>query len=467
MKNASRHRHLGRRLTGALLLAAAALGLHAPARAENHALIMTIDYAGSRSELFPAGLEADGLMASQMAEGMGVPRQNIIWLRNLQLTARGMLDALLDLAQNRVREGDKVFVFYSGHGTQVRGPEGGSKCHEGMVTADGDVFFDIDLQKVLQMLADKASQVVMLNNSCFSGGQATKSAQSPRADGAVPLFTRVSKAGSAADAGYQCGDAVNMKALTKSLGVVDTAKSARMLYVAAAADNEVGWMTRMGGVATQAWARCLQDGAADGDRNGLIDGDELRQCAQGIINRGKAAQTVTLVGASKLPLSFLGSQGGSAPVSNAAGALESLRAGADPSIRVELRVANPRLQIKRDMLDFSVTLDRPGYLYLLHLGTDGQYYLLYPNERDSANKLPAGNHRFPRDSWALQAQGPAGKGYFMAYWSAAPKDFSKALSKDGPFASAKPTTSSVRSLGVVAMDQRYGASAVTEISEVP
>lgn len=463
-----------RRLVMAGLLAAAAAGA-VPARAENHALIMTIDYAGTRSELFPAAMEADGRMASRIAEDMGVPRQNIRWLRNRQLTAQGMVDALLDLVRNRVREGDKVFLFYSGHGTQVAGPQGGSKCHEGMVTADGDVLFDVDLEKVLAMLSSKASQVVMLNNSCFSGGQATKSALSPlaplspRADGALPMFTPVSKAGTAADADYRCGSAVNTKALARSLGVVETAKSSRMLYVAAAADNEVGWLTRNGGVATLAWARCLRDGNADRDRNGIVDGEELRQCAQEQISGSgaKPSQTVTLVGAARLPLSFLGREGGSGPVPNPAGALETLRAAADPNIRVELRVANPTLKIRSDLLDFSVTLDRPGHLSLLHLGTDGKYHLLFPNDRDRDNRLAAGTHRFPRADWALQAQGPAGKGYFMAYWSATPIDFSKALPQDGIFASATPTPSTVRSLGVVATEKRFGASAVVEIQEVP
>lgn len=441
------------------------------AQADNHALIMTIDYAGTGNQLPPAGIEADGRLASQIAEGMGVPRQNIRWLRNKDLSARGIAEAIGQLATERIREGDKVFLFYSGHGAQVDG-RNGSKCTEGMVSADMKIIADSFLQEALELLSSKASQVVMLNDSCFSGGQATKSlTRGP--NGATPKFVVLPKAGSANDEGYVCGQAVNAKALSRTLGVVASAKASRMLYIAAAADNEVAWAAERGSAATVAWARCLQDRNADRDRNGIIDGEELKQCAQAAVNAGGAGkQTITLLGEGRLPMSFVagpsgspGPSGGAAPVQNAAGALESLRRAADPTIRVGIQVNNPRLKINQDLLDFSVTVDRPGYLYLLHLGTDGKYYQLFPNDRDSNNQVAAGTHRFPRESWALQAHGPAGRSYVMAYFSNSPRDFGKELSKEGGFVTGNANAATVRSLGVVAMDSRFGASPVAEITE--
>lgn len=459
------------RLSAACALALGGLLLGGHAHADNHALIMTIDYAGTGNQLPPAGIEADGRLASQIAEGMGVPRQNIRWMKNRELTQRGIADAIQQLATERVREGDKVFLFYSGHGAQVQGING-SKCTEGLVGADVKIVPDSFLQSALEVLSAKASQVVMLNDSCFSGGQATKSL-TRGADGAAPKFAVVAKAGSASDENYQCGNAVNAKALSRSLGVVAAAKSARMLYIAAAADNEVAWAAERGSAATVAWARCLQDRNADRDRNGIIDGEELRQCSQAAVNAGGAGkQTITVLGEARLPMSFVAgpssgpSGGGAAPVQNAAGALESLRRAADPTIRVGIQVNNPRLKINQDLLDFSVSVDRPGYLYLLHLGTDGKYYQLFPNDRDSSNQVQAGTHRFPRASWALQAHGPAGRSYVMAYLSSTPRDFGKELSKDGGFVTGQANAATVRSLGVVAMESRFGASQVAEIAEV-
>ncbi|KAK6028859.1 caspase domain protein [Ostertagia ostertagi] len=224
------------RLCAAFAIALGALSLGGVAHADNHALIMTIDYAGTGNQLPPAGIEADGRLASQIAEGMGVPRSNIRWVRNKELSAQGIADAIRQLANERMQEGDKAFLFYSGHGAQVDG-RNGSKCTEGMVSADLKIVADSFLQEALEVLAAKASQVVMLNDSCFSGGQATKSL-TRSADGSTPKFAVLPKAGSANDEGYQCGNAVNAKALSRSLGVVASAKSARMLYIAAAADNE-------------------------------------------------------------------------------------------------------------------------------------------------------------------------------------------------------------------------------------
>lgn len=452
----------------ALLALAACLALTGAVRAENHALIMTIDYAGTRAQLPPTGIEADGRMAAEIAQGMGVPAANIRWLRNGSLGMEGLTAALQDLLNNRVREGDKVFLYYSGHGTQTEGR--GVKCTEGMVSADLRAYTDDKLEAALEALAAKASQVVMLNDSCFSGGQATKSLDRGVGDGAVAKVFYNDKSGAASDADYVCNQPVNKSGLGRTLGVVGAKPSTRMLYIAASADNEVSWAAREGSTATLAWSRCLSNRAADRDGNGIIDGEELRQCAQAMIDRaGGKKQTITLKGESGLPLSFTasaGGSGGSAAPSNMSQALETLRRAADPTMLVEISVANPQLKINRDLLDFSVRTAQAGYLYLLHIGTDGKFYQLFPNGRDSNNQVTAGTHRFPRPSWGIQAQGPEGTGYVMAYLSNTPRNFGKELGNEGGFATAAPTAGTVRSLGVVALDGRYGASSVAAIQEV-
>ena len=460
-----------RRLAGAAI-ALCSLGIAAQARAENHALIMTIDYIGTRAQLPPTGIEADGRMATQMAQGMGVPAANIRWLRNGSLGLEGMTVAIEDMTRNRIGEGDKVFVYYSGHGTQTENAGGRSKCTEGMVAADLRPYTDERLEAALDALSAKASQVVMLNDSCFSGGQATKSLDHGLGDGAVAKVFYSEKSGAASDADYACNQPVNKSGLSRTLGVVGARASTRMLYVAASADNEVSWALPSGSTATVAWSRCLANREADRDGNGIIDGEELRTCAQALIDAaGGKRQTITLRGEAGLPLSFLAGAGASAsassaPVSNPAQALETLRLAADPTIRVEVSIKNARLKIDRDLLDFSVRTERPGYLYLLHIGTDGKFYQLFPNARDSNNFLNAGSHSFPRPAWGIQAQGPEGSGYVMAYLSSAPRNFTKGMATEGGFATAASTAATVHKLGVVALDGRYGASRVATIEEV-
>jgi hypothetical protein len=444
-------------------VAACTLGFSGQALAANHALIMTIDYSGTRHEL--PGIEKDGQIASKIAEGMGVPRQNIKWIRNRDLTLGGMSSALNDLVQNRIANGDKVFLYYSGHGYQR---SSGAKCTESLVTSDEKFFEDEKLQQALDTLAAKASQVVMFNDSCFSGGAATKD-MSRNADGAVPKVFTDDKSGSSADTDYVCGQATNKDFGSRTLGVVARQRPTQILYVAASADNEVSRASPNGSWGTLAWSHCLASKAADRDGNGIIDGQELGQCSQAYINKNyPKQQTIKLIGNEKLLMSFAGgSNGGPAsPVTNARGTLETFRAAADPGIQVGLSIAKSRLTIGRDLLDFSVTTERPGYLHLLHVSSDGKFYVLFPNKIDTNNFVKPGTHRFPKPTWGIQAQGPAGTSYVMAYLSEGPKDFSKELETEGPFATGESNTDTTRKLGVIALNGRYGASTVAAIQEV-
>lgn len=467
MKKTTTSQRTLHRVAAAALTALAFMGA---AKAESFALVMTTDYKGvlppGKGEL--PGIDKDGEMAIRIAESMGVPRPNIRWLRNGEMTLSSFQAALQDLLNNRMRDGDKVFLYYSGHGYQEVNSAGGNKCSEGMVTHDLKHFQDDRLRATLDAIAAKASQVVMLNDSCFSGGAATKDMERG-ADGSVPKFYQVDKAGSANDPGYTCGQETNKDFATRTLGAVARQRPSQMLYVAAAADNEVSRASNIGSWATLAWAQCLSGRGADADGNGLVDGNELRQCAQTFIDRNfPKKQTISLVGNASLLMSFAGSDAGgaNAPVARPDRTLETLRAAADPSIKVGISVAKDKLSIGKDLLDFSVSTDRDGYLHLLHVGTDGKFYVLYPNRLDSNNYLKAGTHRFPRATWGIQAQGPAGTGYIMAYLSTSPKDFTKGLAEDGAFATGEATEATARKLGVVALNGRYGASTVVPVREV-
>lgn len=444
-------------------LAACASGIASQALAANHALIMTIDYSGTANAL--PGIDKDGEIASKIAEGMGVPRQNIRWVRNRELTLGGMSSALNDLVQNRISNGDKVFLYYSGHGYQR---SGGAKCMEALVTSDEKFFEDEKLQQALDTLAAKASQVVMFNDSCFSGGAATKD-MSRSGDDAVPKVYTDAKSPSSTETDYVCGQASNKDFGWRTLGAVARQQPAQILYVAASADHEVSRASSNGSWGTLAWSYCLSSKAADRDGNGIIDGQELRQCAQAYIAKNyPKQQTIQLIGNEKLAMSFAGSSSDavSAPVTNPRGTLETFRAAADPGIQVGMSIAKSRLTIGRDLLDFSVTTARDGYLNLLHVSSDGKFYVLFPNKLDNNNYVKAGNHRFPRATWGIQAQGPEGTSYVMAYLSEGPRDFSKNLGSEGPFAAGASNTDTTSKLGVVALSGRYGASAVAAIQEV-
>ena len=444
-------------------LATCAMAMTGQAKAANHALIMTIDYQGTSN--FLPGIGKDGDMAVKIAQSMGIPSPNITRLGNNELTLSGMSRAIQDLI-SRIQVDDKVFLYYSGHGYQMGVNGSGSKCSEAIVTSDTQFFHDVQLSESLEALAAKASQVVMFNDSCFSGGAATKDF-SRSADDAVPKVYEAKS--SDAITGYVCGHAVNKE--FRNLGVVALKHPPQTLYVAAAASNEVSFASTKGSWATQAWYACLSGGSADRDGNGIVDGNELRDCSQSILNAAGRQQTISLLGSTSpsLPVSFIGSGSGGAPtpVAHLNRTLESLHAAADPSMSVDLSITNNRLTINKDNLDFSVTTQQSGYLYLLHVASDGKYYVLFPNKLDQNNNVQSGTQRFPRARWAIQAQGPMpGTSYIMAYLSGSPRDFTKNMEVEGPFATGDANTNTTKTLGIVALSGRYGASTVAAIQEV-
>lgn len=460
-------------------LGLAAMGILAagPLHAENYALLMTIGNYSNPNASLP-GIDLDARMARRIAQSMGVQEQNILEYSDGQLSQQ-KLQATLATLTTRIAQGDNIFIYYSGHGSQ-RTARGAGKCSEGMVTHDMSTFDDNDLEDTLKQLAAKAGQVVMLNDSCFSGGQATKSRGNDiDADRKAKTWKDVANI-----ANYQCGSAINAK-MTRNLVPTAARAGANFLYIAAAADNEVAFATSRGSSATVAWASCL-DARSDADRSGMLTGRELQRCAQEWIRNNNFNQTITLVGNAELPLSFVhaampaqGGAGGAGAAAegaaNALAALENLRQQASPNMHVQLRSAKPSLKIGRDYLDLSVTTNQAGYLYLLHVGSDGKSFdLLFPNSRDTNNHVQAGTTLLPRPSWGIQAAGPAGTSYVMAILSETPREFGAGMAEiaSTPFRSAAASTRAVRNLAVVGMGQgasapgRMGASAVLPIIEV-
>jgi hypothetical protein len=456
------------RICTALALTLASLAAAPQALAANHALILWIgDYGGAHD--LP-GINHDAAMARRIALAMGVPDGNIRDVGNAQLTKVALARALTDL-HGRIAQDAKVFIYYSGHGHQRSGLDG-ARCTEGMVTRDPDLFEDFRLESALTALGRKASQLVVMNDSCFSGDAATKDLQRGDGGGArdefVPKFYRGSLPAGAAVAGdHECGGAVNR--MSRNLRAVGSDERApQVLYIAASAADEVSLATPQGSLATRAWAQCLQ--TADIDRSGAVDGDELRACAQGHLDRWLqrrgGRQTLTMAGNTRLPLTF--TDGGGAATGTTvdpARTLADIQAMRDPSHRVSLQAARSTLRIGRDALDFNVTTDREGYLYVLHVGSDGKTFdLLFPNGYDRDHRVSAGTHRLPRPQWQVTVAGPAGTSRLMAMVSPRPLDFSKGMNLSTAFASTAANAGAARNL-MSESTTRFGASEVVDIHE--
>lgn len=451
------------RVAATLALALTGLGAVPAAHAENHALILWIGDYGGRNNL--PGIDRDAAMARQIALGMGVPADNIVEVSNTQLTRNAMAQAFSSL-YDRIAQDDKVFIYYSGHGMQVAGADG-AKCTEGMVTRDPALFEDFNLQSALTALGRKSSQLVFMNDSCFSGGAATKQLRVVADDFVPKFYSGTLPAGAAVSGDQQCGDAVN-KMGRNMQALAAQPRAPQVLYIAASAADQVSLATSRGSLATLAWAQCLRTG--DADRSGAIDGEELRACAQRLMDgalQGRRQQTLTLVGNTRLPLAFTASGAGSPATSvDPVRTLANIQAMRDPSHQVVLQAARTTLRIDQDELDFSVNTSQAGYLYVLHVGSDGMTFdLLFPNAQDTNNRVNAGNHALPRPTWRVRVAGPVGTSRLMAVVSPRPLDMSKGMDMSSLFPHAIATADNAKNL-VSASTGRFGVSEIVDFREV-
>jgi serine/threonine protein kinase len=123
-------------------------------------------------------------------------------------------------------------------------------------------------------------------------------------------------------------------------------------------------------------------------------------------------------------------------------ALKQVLGGASPDRMVAVQVEQPRVQIGRDRLSFSVRASHAGYLYVQMVGTDrNNFYMLFPNVVDKGNYVKAGQTiTLPRPKWKMVGNGPTGVDQFVAIVSDVPRDFTGAGLVSGELFSEFPIT---------------------------
>jgi hypothetical protein len=126
-----------------------------PARPGSHALILGIGAFASAGIPPLPGVGHDMRSAQELALAMGVPAAQITVVRDGELSLEGMVRAVQQLVQ-RVQPGDRVFLYYSGHGTRyLDSGRPGSPCVTSLLTHDGAPFTDSMMTEALNLLAEK------------------------------------------------------------------------------------------------------------------------------------------------------------------------------------------------------------------------------------------------------------------------------------------------------------------------
>jgi len=275
----------------AILAMAAAIALPSTSLAASHALILAIDAYEGPNPL--PGVAFDVALALEIAKRMGVPPGNTVVRRNRELTLDGLRATMKELL-NRVRPGDQVFVYYSGHGARITNPKAPSGCTEAMVTVNGDLMLDAEVADWVTALAKKTNRLVFMNDSCFSGGLVTR--------GRNPEFLpKVHKMRNSFDCELPTNETKQFFRQPVSVQANQPAQPLRAVYIAAASEEEVAFAGPKGSVGTVAWLACLESGDAS-----ISTAEQLRRCAQTKIDNDTRfpSQSITIIGSGESPISL-------------------------------------------------------------------------------------------------------------------------------------------------------------------
>jgi hypothetical protein len=462
-----------------------AAGVQAPLLPSNHALIITVSEY-QRSPL--PGVLTDRKLATELAARFGVPPQNIVQLSEEQVTREGLKQAFADLNET-IMPGDKLYVYFSGHGARYFNKVTG-QCTESIVMQDMHVVTNAEFAGMIKPLSAKTDKTVVMLDSCHSGGVAN--AANPRALSS-PAAARRPKF-SAEASSPQCALAVNLGSFSTNRGVDLNTTDHNLVILAAARNNEVAWDTSKGGALTYNFSQCLGGTATDTDHSGSLSMQELTDCVQARLDKTQedtALQHATLVGNARLVPAFSdasqsapqaqsvpGAQGApppvqSPPVVSAAAAapaapfppapidtlatLNDIYNQRDDRWHVEAKLGQPSLKIGSN-LNVTVRSQRNGFVYLFYQGTQpDSFYLLFPNQLDSANAISASQDlALPRSDWSVTALGPRGTDHLLVMVTETARDFSalalpaEYVSQAGPFEKIQRTPQAVARIGQIA-----------------
>ena len=327
------------RLTAALCgLALAGAAAAQPAeRNTRHALIIAVGEYSDPQIPTLHGVKYDVDSARRMAQAMAVPASQITVLRDAQATAANIRAAVAAL-DRRVADGDRVFVYYSGHGTRwydesVRR----DGCTEGLLAHDGQALTNVEFSRMLAPIARRSDKMLVFYDACFSGGVATQpfTTRSLRIGGAsvVPKFTR-------AGAPEMCSTPTNFRTRDLSQALQRSAAlPENVVHVAASRPDEVSFDNpASGGMATTAWRDCLLGRARDLDGSGAVTVDEVTRCAQDGVTRalkgqpGITGQQMTVAGNKSFVPAWISAAFTSAPASSPAAAPPPAPAPSPPPV---------------------------------------------------------------------------------------------------------------------------------------
>ena len=462
------------------------------------ALIIGVGEYGYSGAIPLEGVKHDMVSAAKIATAMGIPENNVKYLRNSQATKTNILDALKQLGDNS-REGSRTFVYFSGHGTRQ---PAGNECVEGLLTYEGSTITNQEFAGATQKIAKTSDKFITLVDACHSEGVVPPKSQTRALlkDQLTPKFA--TKSGNAADA---CSVISNYK--TRSLLPEVTKLGAlkeNFVQVSSSRPDEVSFdEPGKGGLATQGIRDCLLGQAKDTNQSGAVTLEEVQQCAQRFVDErlknvpGIKPHHITVTGNRNLipvqrpptvvavatppaeppkplvlpptppvivaapapvtqppvtastPIAIPAPESlpPQEPLLASLATLKDIEQQRNPRRVVDVKLSKPVMKIGKDSLDLSIKSSHDGYIYMILLGSDAKsFYVLYPNGLDKNNVIKAGQTiRIPKPDWEVKAVGPVGTNNLLVMVSDSPRKLNT-LTMAEPTA-AEPFTYALNDIG--------------------
>lgn len=405
------------------------------------------------------GVKKDIISASHISKIFGIDPENITTKKDNELTLNGMYSTLLEF-ENKITNADKVFIYFSGHGTRYSDPSTNLGCEQAIVTQDMKYINKNELLDRLTRISAKSKKTFVFLDSCFSGGMATRGKGLLRRG--VPTIKFFALGQDAA-----CSSITNLRSRpTRDFGIKKSQATPNYYLLLSAASDEIaidGGAT-YGGVATSAFYKCVsQQITRDLNNDTIITLRETKKCAQEQVNKliSKFKMDDNNFPYTKQTLFDSSGPGGNIPIAfkaqntthsfktdslgtsnslNSFELLNSIQQGADATHLVTIDPSRKKFRIGRDGLRMTIKTNKDGYLTILSAGSSGKIFRLFPNELDSQNQITANRECvLPRSNWEIPANGPEGTDRFLAIVSDNPYLFGDIGSPAGPFSRLENT----------------------------
>lgn len=404
--------------------------------ATDHVLIMAIsDYP---NKPLP-GVKFDADNALKLAKKLGYDTSNATVYRDRQLTAVGMREALSSLT-NKVNPGDRVFVYYSGHGySQAKN----GQCVQSLVSQDVALIDTAELAAMMDRIKTKTSDGLLILDACHAGGNRdiAVSRSADRGAGKGALEGGVTSKVWTPKSGEQCANPVNKLAkswqensATVARGMANPENNFTM--VAAANEREEALDDAyQGGLATLGLLECADKGVADTDGSKTTSVRELVACAQGYVGKrvpeinqrsglNYTPHTLEIAGNAEKTLAVravASSAGRKDKASQVIASFKSLVANSNGNYAFDLSASATEVSLGSDV-QLTLKSGQPAYAYLLYVGSDRKdIKQLFPPE-GQLRRIDAGSKTL-----TLGIEKPVGDNVFLAIVSQTPIDMAAIL----------------------------------------